>query len=51
MPEYVERLIACGFNLIDAYEICDDYIYDEDYQGLADYIRTVEIESGGCDVA
>ena len=46
MPEYVERLVKCGVNLVDAYEICDDYMYDGDYQGLADYVRTVEIESG-----
>ena len=44
MPEYVERLVRCGVNLADAYEICDDYIYDGDYQGLADYISAVEAE-------
>ena len=44
MPDYVERLVACGFNLADAYEVCDDYIYDSDYQGLSDYVRAVEEE-------
>lgn len=44
MPECVERLVSCGFNLIDAYEICDDYMYDGDYEGLMDYISTVELE-------
>jgi hypothetical protein len=44
MPEYVERLMRCGVNLIDAYEICDDYMYDGDYQGLADYVREVELD-------
>lgn len=46
MPEYVERLVACGINLADAYEICDDYIYDLDYAGLAAYVRAVELASG-----
>ena len=40
MPDYMERLVACGMNLADAYEVCDDYIYDSDYQGLSDYVRT-----------
>ena len=45
MPDYVDRLVACGINLADAYEICDDYLYDGDYQGLSDYVHAVEEES------
>lgn len=44
MPECVERLVSCGMNMIDAYEICDDYMYDGDYQGLMAYIHSVESE-------
>jgi len=44
LPEYVDRLVKCGFNLIDAFEICDDYLYDSDYEGLVDYIRQIEVE-------
>ena len=44
MPEYVERLVSCGMNLADAYEVCDDYIYDGDYEGLAYYVLRVEME-------
>lgn len=42
MPEYIERLVACGINLADAYEICDDFLYDCDYEGLAYYVASVE---------
>lgn len=45
MPDEVERLVNCGMNLADAYEVVDDYLYDSDYQGLADYIMAVERES------
>ena len=45
MPDEVERLVNCGMNLADAYEIVDDFLYDSDYQGLADYVRAVERES------
>lgn len=45
MPDEVERLVNCGMNLADAYEIVDDFLYDSDYQGLADYVRSVERES------
>lgn len=45
MPDYVDRLVACGINLADAFEICDDYLYDGDDQGLADYVHAVEEES------
>ena len=44
--DYVDRLVVCGMNLVDAYDIVDDVLYDGDYQGLADYVRTVELESG-----
>lgn len=44
MPDEVERLVKCGMNLIDAYEVVDDYLYDSDYEGLSDYIRAVEAE-------
>lgn len=42
MPDYIERLVACGINLADAFEICDDFIYDSDYEGLAYYVASVE---------
>ena len=45
MPDEVERLVNCGINLADAFEVVDDFLYDSDYQGLADYIRAVEQES------
>ena len=45
MPDEVERLVNCGMNLADAYEIVDDFLYDSDYQGLDDYVRAVEQES------
>lgn len=44
MQGYVDRLVACGVNLIDAYEICDDFYYDGDYLGLSEYVRAVELE-------
>ena len=51
--DYVDRLVECGVNLIDAYEICEDYMLDCDYQGLADYVKDVELDSrkGQRDVA
>ena len=45
MTDYVDRLTRCGMNLIDAYEVCDDYLYDSDFQGLDDYVRSVEAEA------
>lgn len=45
MPDEVERLVNCGMNLADAYEVVDDFLYDSDYHGLADYVRAVEQES------
>ena len=45
MPDEVERLVKCGMNLADAYEVVDDFLYDSDYQGLADYVLAVEQES------
>ena len=45
MPDYVDRLVACGMNLADAFEIRDDYLYDGDDQGLADYVHAVEEEN------
>ena len=45
MPDEVERLVSCGMNLADAYEVVDDFLYDSDYQGLAEYVRAVERES------
>ena len=42
MADCIDRLVACGVNLADAYEICDDFIYDGDYEGLSDYVRAVE---------
>lgn len=45
MPDEVDRLVKCGMNLADAYEVVDDFLYDSDYQGLADYVRAVEMES------
>ena len=45
MPDEVERLVNCGMNLADAYEVADDFLYDSDYQGLADYVRAVEREA------
>ena len=31
MPDEVERLVNCGINLADAYEVVDDFLYDSDY--------------------
>lgn len=45
MPDEVERLVNCGMNLADAYEVVDDFLYDSDYQGLADYVQAVEREA------
>jgi hypothetical protein len=45
MPDEVERLVICGMNLADAFEVVDDFLYDGDYQGLSDYVRAVELES------
>ena len=42
MLDFVERLVRCGVNLADAYDICDDYLYDCDYEGLDAYVRAVE---------
>lgn len=44
MLDYVDRLVSCGVNLVDAFEICEDFLYDCDYQGLSDYVRDVEVE-------
>lgn len=45
MPDEVERLVICGMNLADAFDVVDDFLYDGDYQGLSDYVRAVERES------
>lgn len=45
MPEYIERLVACGMNIVDAWEVCDDFLYDGDYQGLAEYVRSYELDA------
>lgn len=44
MPEIVDRLVACGVNVVDAWEIVEDYLYDEDREGLAAYVDAVESE-------
>ena len=44
MQDYVDRLVACGMNLADAYEVCDDFIFDGDFDGLACYVQAVEKE-------
>jgi hypothetical protein len=44
MPDYIDRLTACGMNLIDACEVVEDYLYDGDHEGLDRYVLTVEAE-------
>lgn len=44
MLDFVDRLVQCGVNLADAFDICEDFMYDGDYQGLADYVTDVEVE-------
>jgi len=44
MPDYVDRLVACGVNLADALDVYDDYMYSDDQEGLADYVDAVEAE-------
>ena len=44
MSDYVDRLTACGMNLIDAYEVVEDYLYDGDLEGLDEYVRATEQE-------
>jgi len=44
VQDYVDRLVACGMNLADAYEVCDDFIFDGDFEGLACYVQAVEKE-------
>lgn len=53
MLDFVDRLVQCGVNLADAYDICDDFLYDCDYKGLSDYVRGVEMDfrKGKQDVA
>ena len=45
MPDYVERLVKCGMNLADAWEVCEDFLYDGDYQGLSEYVRSYELDA------
>lgn len=42
MPDYIERLTACGINLADALDIYDDFMSDDDERGLQDYVLAVE---------
>lgn len=42
MSDYIDRLTAAGMNLVDAYEVVEDFLYDDDRQGLDDYVRAVE---------
>ena len=45
MMDYVDRLTACGMNLIDAYEVVEDFLYDGDREGLEDYVRATELSA------
>ena len=42
MDGYVERMVACGMNLIDAWEIYDDFMQDNDEEGLEEYVSGLE---------
>ena len=42
MPDYVERLTACGINLADALDIYDDFMSDDDESGLQAFVLDVE---------
>lgn len=44
MPEYVDRLVACGVNLADALDAYDDFMYSDDVEGLSAYVCAVEDE-------
>lgn len=44
MPDTVERLVACGVNLADAWDAVEDFFYDEDPEGLEAYVLAVEAE-------
>ena len=44
MPDYILRLTICGVDPFDAYNICDEFLFDGDLPGLLDYIEAVEAE-------
>ena len=44
MPDYIERLTACGINLADAFDIYDDFLSDDDESGLESYVLAVETD-------
>lgn len=44
MPDFVDRLVACGVNLADALDAYDDFMYSDDLEGLSDYVCAVEAE-------
>lgn len=44
LQDVIDRLTACGLNLIDIYDAIDDYLYDDDADGLMDYVTSVEEE-------
>ena len=44
MPEPVERMTRCGVNLADALEIYENFLTDDDRQGLEDYLAALEAE-------
>ena len=44
MPDLIERMTACGINLVDAFEIYDDFMHDGDEIGLEAFVLAVEAD-------
>lgn len=42
MNEYINRLMACGMRVDDAYTVCNDFYRELDFDGLAEYVTQYE---------
>lgn len=43
MHEYINRLMACGMRVDDAYTVCNDFFRELDFDGLEEYVSQYEV--------
>jgi hypothetical protein len=42
MESYIDRLMMCGYNAVQAYNIVRDFQHERDFEGLENFTRLME---------
>lgn len=42
MYTYIDRLLMCGFNRVEAFRVCVSFGRENDFDGLDGYIKVME---------